>query len=47
MNEAESTVFVVDDDADLRESLGWLFESAGLRFKSYSTAQEFLTDYKA
>jgi FixJ family two-component response regulator len=46
MNEAESTVFVVDDDADLRESLGWLFESAGLRFKSYSTAQGFLTDYK-
>jgi len=46
MNEAESTVFVVDDDADLRESLGWLFESAGLRVKSYSTAQEFLTDYK-
>jgi two-component system response regulator FixJ len=46
MMEVESTVFVVDDDADLRESLGWLFESAGLRFKSYSTAQEFLTDYK-
>jgi two-component system response regulator FixJ len=46
MKEAESTVFVVDDDADLRESLGWLFESAGLRFKSYSTAQDFLTDYK-
>lgn len=46
MMEAESTVFVVDDDADLRESLGWLFESAGLRVKSYSTAQEFLTEYK-
>jgi two-component system response regulator FixJ len=46
MNETESTVFVVDDDADLRESLGWLFQSAGLRVKSYSTAQEFLTDYK-
>src|SRR5438445_8011 len=46
MKEAEPTVFVVDDDADLRESLGWLFESAGLRVKSYSTAQEFLTDYK-
>jgi two-component system response regulator FixJ len=46
MNEAESTVFVVDDDADLREALGWLFQSAGLRVKSYSTAQEFLTDYK-
>ena len=46
MMEAEATVFVVDDDADLRESLGWLFESAGLRVKSYSTAQEFLTEYK-
>src|ERR1041385_5744311 len=47
MMEAEATVFVVDDDADLRESLGWLLESAGLRVKSYSTAQEFLTDYKS
>lgn len=46
MTERESTVFVVDDDSDLRESLGWLFESAGLRVKSYSTAQEFLADYK-
>jgi FixJ family two-component response regulator len=46
MKEAAPTVFVVDDDADLRESLGWLFESAGLRFKCYSTAHEFLTDYK-
>ena len=47
MTEAEATVFVVDDDADLRESLGWLLESAGLRVKSYSTAQEFLTEYKS
>jgi FixJ family two-component response regulator len=47
MMEAESTVFVVDDDAELRESLGWLLESAGLRVKSYPSAQEFLTDYKA
>ena len=46
MKEAEPTVFVVDDDADLRESLGWLLESAGLRFKSYASAQEFLTHYK-
>lgn len=44
--EAEATVFVVDDDADLRESLGWLLESAGLQFKGYSTAQEFLDDYE-
>jgi FixJ family two-component response regulator len=46
MKEAESTVFVVDDDEDLRESLGWLFESAGLGFKSYSTAQDFLNQYE-
>lgn len=45
--EAESTVFVVDDDTDLLESLGWLFQSAGLRFKSYSTAQEFLNEYRS
>ena len=46
MMEPESTVFVVDDDADLRESVGWLLESAGLRVKSYSTAQEFLNRYE-
>jgi len=40
------TVFVVDDDADLRESLAWLIESAGLRVKAYSTAQEFLASYE-
>ncbi|MEA2626746.1 MAG: hypothetical protein QOD06_2791, partial [Candidatus Binatota bacterium] len=40
MNERAPTVFIVDDDADLRESLRWLFESAGLRVKSYSTARE-------
>ena len=43
--ESEPTVFVVDDDADLRQSLGWLLESVGLRFRSYATAEEFLGDY--
>lgn len=43
--ESEPTVFVIDDDADLRESLGWLLESAGLRFRGYATAEEFLGDY--
>jgi two-component system, LuxR family, response regulator FixJ len=47
MKEAESTVFVVDDDAEMRESLGWLCKSAGLRFKAYSTAQQFLTEYQS
>ena len=43
--EAQATVFVVDDDADLLKSLGWLLESAGFRVKSFSAAQEFLADY--
>ena len=44
--EPEATVFVVDDDPDLRESLGWLLESAGLRCRSFATAQAFLDAYK-
>ena len=36
------TVFVVDDDADVRESLQELLESVGLHSQSFGTAQEFL-----
>jgi FixJ family two-component response regulator len=36
------TVFIVDDDADVRESLQELLESVGLRSQSFGTAQEFL-----
>ena len=36
------TVFVVDDDADVRESLQELLESVGLSSRSFGTAQEFL-----
>lgn len=43
---SESRVFIVDDDEELRESLSWLFESAGLHVESYATAQEFLIAYK-
>ena len=37
------TVFIVDDDADVRESLQELLESVGLPSKSFETAQEFLS----
>src|SRR5260370_11658624 len=37
------TVFIVDDDADVRESLQELLESVGLPSKSFGTAQEFLS----
>jgi FixJ family two-component response regulator len=36
------TVFIVDDDADVRESLQELLESIGLHSQSFGTAQEFL-----
>jgi FixJ family two-component response regulator len=36
------TVFIVDDDADVRESLQELLESVGIRSQSFGTAQEFL-----
>lgn len=44
---APPTVFVVDDDDDLRQSLGWLFEAEGLRVRGYATAAEFLAEYDA
>src|ERR1700749_3560407 len=37
------TVFIVDDDRDVRESLQDLLESVGLQSSSFSTAQEFLS----
>ena len=37
-----STVFIIDDDADVRESLQELLESVGVHSRSFGTAQEFL-----
>ena len=37
------TVFIVDDDRDVRESLQELLESVGLHSQSFGTAQEFLS----
>jgi FixJ family two-component response regulator len=36
------TVFIVDDDADVRESLQELLESVGIHSRPFGTAQEFL-----
>lgn len=35
-------VFIIDDDAGVRASIQGLLRSAGLRFESFETAQEFL-----
>jgi FixJ family two-component response regulator len=36
------TVFIIDDDADVRESIQDLLESLGLRSEAFETAEEFL-----
>jgi FixJ family two-component response regulator len=40
--DAEALVFVVDDDAPMRESLKNLLRSVGLRVEAFASAQEFL-----
>ena len=42
---SEPSVFVVGDDPAMRHSLEWLIESAGLRVRSYASAEEFLASY--
>lgn len=44
---AENTVFVVDDDPDVRDSLAALLMSAGLSPKVFESATAFLAQYKA
>jgi two-component system response regulator FixJ len=45
LNKQEPTVFVVDDDEAMRESLTWLIESVGLKVESFASADEFLRSY--
>lgn len=46
MSVAETpTVFLVDDDEDLRRSIGWLVESAGFRARTFATAEDFFAEY--
>jgi FixJ family two-component response regulator len=42
-----ATVFIIDDDSDVRESIRGLLKSVGLRSDSFGTAQEFLTSGRA
>jgi FixJ family two-component response regulator len=43
MDQDLPTVFIVDDDASVRQSIGDLLESVGLQSKCFASAQEFLT----
>jgi FixJ family two-component response regulator len=44
--ENEAIVFIVDDDASVRDSLRWLIESVQLKVECYATAQEFMDEYQ-
>lgn len=39
---AEATVYIVDDDEAIRDSLAWLFKSRGYRVQAYASGQAFL-----
>jgi FixJ family two-component response regulator len=47
MTEPQPTVFIVDDDEALRESLCLLVRSAGLGAHAYADAQAFLDEFSA
>jgi FixJ family two-component response regulator len=47
MPDATSTVFVVDDDVSVRESLELLIRSAGWQPETFASAQEFLSRPRA
>lgn len=46
MKEAAATVFVIDDDASMRQALKNLLRSVGLDVETFGTAQEFLSSQR-
>jgi FixJ family two-component response regulator len=47
MSDMEQTVYVVEDDEAVRDSLELLLKSAGKPVKTYATANAFLEDYSS
>lgn len=41
----QSTIFIVDDDEAMRDSLKWLIESVGMKVESFDSAGAFLKNY--
>lgn len=41
----QPTVFIVDDDPDVRKALRWLVESVGLHVQTFGSGQEFLAAF--
>lgn len=47
MGQSVATVFLIDDDEAVRDSLGVLLESHGLSVKAFSSCPAFLAEYIA
>ena len=45
MSESDAIIFVVDDDAAMRRSLAYLFDSAGWQVQTFESARDFLQRY--
>ena len=45
MPDSTPTVFVVDDDEPVRDSIGMLLDTVGIPYQTFATAQEFLDSY--
>lgn len=43
--QAQSTIYIVDDDEAVRDSLRWLLEANGYRVKCFSGGEQFLEAY--
>lgn len=43
----DATVFIVDDDADMANSLAWMLDASGFRVSTYCSAASFLKDFDA
>jgi two-component system, LuxR family, response regulator TtrR len=46
LSSTASTVYIVDDDEAVRDSLRWLLEANTYRVKAYASAESFLADYR-
>jgi FixJ family two-component response regulator len=44
---SDPTVYIVDDDPDMRDSLRWLVKTVGLRAVTCASAEEFLLGFQA
>jgi len=42
----QGTVYIVDDDEAVRDSLRWLLEANGYRVRAYASAENFLSEYE-